>query len=263
MIEEFKIMAQRFIYPLFFMDDLGGYRFSSTMTFVKYKNENFSIFAAHALPPTETLINKIGALKIDGSFMPLSEITKLYTIDRSHDIVICNTTMAIEQKNYFDLDFNDSTTEFNTDAFGWIGFPKNKAKQQYHRTKSSAHHIASDVTELDDGSLKWSNANYLLIGVSLLSLSEVEIKGHFENKNVTYEKEGFKTQAYSLRGMSGGALFHGPNKIKTQYPTINDLYKFAGIGLEHHASDKIVKGASAQVIKNLIEELLTNQKAST
>jgi hypothetical protein len=58
MSEEYKAdpymrIAQRFIHTLFFKNSLGGYEFSSTVTFVKYRNEFFCIFAAHAIPENE------------------------------------------------------------------------------------------------------------------------------------------------------------------------------------------------------------------
>ena len=256
MVEHFKIHAQRHVYPLFIKDELGGYDFSSTLTFVKRKNEFFCIFAAHAIPKNENTLNNIGCLKVDGEFISLEDIAKFYKIYRSYDLVICCTKAPVDQKNYFDLDVEKSTTEFNEDAVAWVGFPKKKAKRKYHQTKASTEHVKQDVSTFEDGRLKWTNANYLLLGMLVINKSDVDIVAHFDDMNVTYEKEGFKEQAYSLKGMSGGALFHGPLKINTEKPMLSDFFKFAGIGLEHHASDKIVKGASAGLIADLIDQYL-------
>jgi hypothetical protein len=183
----------------------------------------------------------------------LSEVSKASKIYRENDIGICNTTGPFKHKHYFDLDAEESTTKFKVDAFGWIGFPKKKAKEQYHRTKASEEHVINDLSELEDGSLKWTNANFLCIGVELISETETEVFGHFDDKNVTYDQEGFKSKAYSLRGMSGGALFQGPDKINSEDPTLNDLYRFTGIGLHHRSNDKTVGGASRDLIMKLID----------
>lgn len=264
MNEEYKAdtymrMAQRFIQPLFFKDGCGGYNFSSTATFVKYRDEYFCVFAAHAVPLNETRLDNIGFLSTHGSFISLNEICKRSRIFKEHDIGICNTTAPFEHKNYFDLDAEESTTNFKSEAFGWIGFPKKKAKEKYHRTKASEEHITNDLSVLEDGTLKWTNARFLCLGVELIQETEDFIKGHFDNENVTYEQEGFKSKAYSLRGMSGGALFQGPDKINSENPTLNDFYKFAGIGLEHRTNEKTVGGASRHIVKTLISQLLSTE----
>lgn len=78
----------------------------------------------------------------------------------------------------------------------------------------------------------------------------------FDDKNVTYKKDGFKEQAYSLKGMSGGAFFHGPNSFVSKPQYLSDIFKFVGIELEHHAPNKIVKGASAELVTALIDAQL-------
>jgi hypothetical protein len=251
-------VAQRFIQPLFIKDGLGGYNFSSTVTLIKYRNEYFFVFAAHALSIGQESIDNIGFLLTDGSFLPMSEVSKRHKIFHEHDIGICNAIAQADGKNYFDLDVQNSTTEFKTEGFGWIGFPKKKAKEQYHNTKASPEHIKKELSELDDGVLKWNNARFLCMGIDFKEINETEIIGHFEDKNVNYEIEGFKQQAYSLRGMSGGALFFGPEKINSDQPALSDLYKFSGIGLEHNVKGKTVKGASRELIMRLIDQLLDN-----
>lgn len=249
-------MAQRHVHPLFIKDKLGGFDFSSTTTFIKRNNEYFCVFAAHALPLCEATLKNIGFLLTYGRFTSLGEVSKDYTIDRDNDLVICRTTGPFEHKNYFDLDTKEITTDFKDEAVGWLGFPKKKAKQKYHRTKATTDHVVQDISTFEDGRLKWTNANYLLIGMEVANITEREISAHFDDKKVDYEKEGYKEKAYSLKGMSGGALFHVSKNINSDTPLLSDFFKFAGIGLEHYDSDKIIKGASANLVVNLIDKHL-------
>lgn len=247
-------LAQRFIYPLFVKDGIGGYDFSSTVTFIKYRHEYFCVFAAHALPTREDSIENIGVLRTDGEFMPLSTVTKKFRISRDSDLVICNTIGCFDRKNYFELDSNFSSTEFKYDCFYWIGFPIKKAVQKYHKTKSSKEHIVKELTPLEDGFLKWNNAEFLLIEIESESKTNLEITGRFVNKNVTYKHEGFKQNGYALKGMSGGALFYAPKKV-SNVSSPNDLFCFAGIGLKY--AGNLAQGASRRLIMSLIDEVIS------
>ncbi|ELG4788185.1 TPA: hypothetical protein ACTGGT_003419 [Vibrio cholerae] len=256
MSDGFKVMAQRHVCPIFLKDELGGFEFSSTTTFIKRQNRYFCVFAGHAVPRGVDTLENIGVLKTDGSFVSLHEISTNYDIDRENDLVICETVAPFEQKNYFDLDVESTTTVFKEDGMGWIGFPKKKAKAKYHRSKASVEHVKADLDSFEDGRLKWTNANYLLLGVEKIQKEDNWVTAFFDDKNVTYEKDGFKEQAYSLKGMSGGAFFHGPSSFISEPQYLSDIFKFVGIGLEHHASDKVIKGASAELVKALIDAQL-------
>ncbi|MGJ3443081.1 hypothetical protein AAZU54_24175 [Pseudomonas sp. Je.1.5.c] len=251
-VDEFSLQAQRHIYPLYRKDGRGGYEFSSTMTFVKIKELYFCVFAAHALTLREDQLSEIGALKTDGSFMSLSDVSYFYKICRERDLCICATN-EFEYKNYFDLD-HESTTEF-VDDFGWIGFPKKKAIQSIHSSKSSSEKIREYLSEGVDGLKKWEHANFLLLGVEFESESEREVVGKHVNENVEYEHEGFKQKGYSLKGMSGGAFFKGPKKIHSDQPRLGDVFKFFGIGLEYK-NGILVKGASRHSVQEMINEML-------
>lgn len=254
-VNEYGLVAQRHIYPLYTSDGRGGYEFSSTMTFVKYKERSFCVFSAHAISPREESINNIGVLTINGDFMPLSSVSISYKICRNLDLVACQTIAPFEHKNYFDLDVLESTTEF-VDGFSWIGFPKKKATQTIHSSKASSEQIQRSYLEDGVAGLKkWKNAEFLLLDVEFKSETENEIMGVYVNKNVQYKNEGFKQQGYSLRGMSGGAFFKGPKKINTDSPRLSDIYNFVGIGLEY-IGDQLVKGASRRAVQELLEEVL-------
>ncbi|ALO34763.1 hypothetical protein CMT41_08585 [Colwellia sp. MT41] len=253
MSNEFEIMAQRHVCPIFLKDELGGFEFSSTTTFIKRQNKYFCVFAGHAVPRGVTTLENIGVLKTDGTFVSLNDISVNYFIDRDNDLVICETLAPFEQKNYFDLDTESTSTVFKEDGMGWIGFPKKKAKAKYHRTKASPEHVKADIDSFEDGRLKWTNANYLLLGVDQIRKEGHVVSAFFDDKNVTYDKDGFKEQAYSLKGMSGGALFHAPSSFTSNPQYLSDYFKFVGIGLEHHTSEKTIKGASSELVKELID----------
>lgn len=259
MTEEYKAneyyrQAQRFVYPLYKKDGMGGFSFSSTATFATYKGRFFCIFAAHALTADEETVENIGMLTTDGNFVPLSVSCKAYKIYRDHDIVICISDTPFEPRNHFNLAPRESATEFNTEGFGWIGFPQKKAVQTIHKSKASPDKIINHLSVASDGRPVWSNAKFLMIGAMLESKSESVIIGRFENVGVNYEYEGFKQQGYSPRGMSGGALFYGPKKFHSTPQSLEDLFLFAGIGLEY---DRIsIKGVPKERIISLIEEML-------
>lgn len=251
-VDDFALQAQRHIYPLYRKNGTGGYEFSSTMTFVKIEGQHFCVFAAHALSPREDHLDEIGVLRTDGEFMPLSSISRSHKICRERDLCACHT-QQIEHKNYFDLNFV-STTEF-VENFGWIGFPKKKAVQSIHRTKATKENVQKFLSDGVDGLKKWNNADFLLLGVELVSETENEVTGKHVNENVQYTHEGFKEQGYALKGMSGGGLFKGPKKIHSKEPVLSDIFQFFGIGLEYK-NGLIVKGASRKSVEELLRELL-------
>ncbi|HBC5557046.1 TPA: hypothetical protein KEU64_002310 [Proteus mirabilis] len=258
-VTEYELNAQRHVLPLYMKDGNDGYLFSSTMTLVRFMDQPFCIFASHALPRSGDALAQIGLLTTDGGFLPISEIEVAHKICRDRDLVAVKTINYIDYKHYFNLDSLGSTTDFS-ENFGWIGFPKKKAVQAINKSKASSEKIKEYLTEGTDGLKKWNNANFLLIGVKQLSESEIEITGTFDNTNVEYEHEGFKETGYSLKGMSGGALFRGPMKINTDSPDLEDFYDFAGIGLEY--TNNIVKGASKYAVKQLLSEVLAQPVGS-
>lgn len=249
--DRYEIQAQRHIYPLYMKDGVGGYQFSSTLTFITFRNMLFLVFAAHAIPPGVESIDEIGVLTTKGEFMSLSEVAVNFKIDRAKDLVAVLTTGAFEQKNYFDLDNDDSSSEFLED-FNWIGFPQKKAVKDIHRTKASSEKVQQYVQNGTDGQKKWTNAEFLLIGVKYINESNGVITGEYINKDVTYKHDGFKQQGYSLKGMSGGALFR-MSKITTAKEL--RLYYLAGIGLEYK-QNRLVKGASKASVKEFLSVFL-------
>lgn len=261
---EYYRQAQRFVYPLYKRDGMGGFSFSSTATFATYKGQFFCIFAAHALAADEATVENIGMLTTDGGFLALSASCQSHKVHRDHDIAICVSDTPFEPRNHFDLAPQGTTTEFNTDAFGWIGFPQKKAVQTIHSSKASPDKVIRHLSLASDGRHKWSNAKFLIVGAAVESKSERLITGKFENQSVNYEYEGLKQHGYSPRGMSGGALFHGPKKFHSTPQDLGDFFLFAGIGLEFDGSS--IKGAPKELIISLVEEMLaleTDQSDAT
>lgn len=253
-VNGYELQAQRHIYPLYMADGRGGYEFSSTLTFVRFRNEHFCVFAAHALPRSMDKLHQIGVLSTDGEFMALSTVEISHKICRDRDLCVCHTIGPFEHKNYFDLDVVESSTEF-FENFEWIGFPMKKAVQRIHSTKASSEKIRGYLTDGVEGLQKWTIAEFLLLGIEQKSVSQTEVTGLHINQNVDYTHEGFKQQGYSLKGMSGGALFRRPKKVITDSPRLSDIFQFVGIGLEYK-NGQLVKGASKSAVQKLLEELL-------
>jgi hypothetical protein len=249
---EFYRHAQRFVYPLYRRDGSGGFKFSSTTTFATYKGKFYCIFAAHALEGSQDTIENIGMLTIDGSFVPLSVSCESYRIYRDFDIVICVSSSPFEPRNHFNLAAHNSVVEFNMEVFSWIGFPQKKAIQTIHKSKASPDRVIEHLSVAGDGRHKWDNAKFLIAETSTVSKSEHLIIGEFKNQSVNYEYEGFKQQGYSLRGMSGGALFYRPKKIHSKPQGPEDFYLFAGIGLEYDGTS--IKGVPGELVIALIED---------
>lgn len=248
--------SQRFIQTLWIKDEIGGYKFSSTATFLKFRNNFFCIFAGHALPKNSTSLNNIGFLNIHGEFVSLSEITYRFRSYDNYDIVVCGLLGEESGKNYFDLSDDEVSSNFQNEMFNWIGFPYKKATSSYHRTKVEAGKISQDIVQLDDGTPFWKNAKFLIMEAKFLGDDGIHITGYSPSKNVTYEIEGFKENAYSPKGMSGGALFQSPKKEFNLTQPLNELFYFVGMGIEYE-NDKI-KGVSRNIILNLLEEFFTS-----
>lgn len=253
---EYQRMAQRFVYPIYTKDELGNFNFSSTMTYLKYKEIYFCVFAAHALNKNSN-IKSIGYLGTDGVFTSFGdiEVFRNYKVFQEHDIVVCNS-LPFELKNYFDLDNDNGQLNVNK-ILNWIGFPAKKAKE-YHRTKSSVEYIKKDISrsDLDDGVPKLENAEYLWLKGKIVTNNDIQISASFENKKVTYQHEGYKENGYSPKGMSGGALFFFKGNNSNSVIDINKMFKFAGIGLEYNG--KLIKGVSRKLMIKILDMYIEN-----
>ena len=250
-------LAQRFIYPLHRRDGLGGYEFSSTVTFARYKAHYLCIFAAHALAPREHNLKNIGLLTTTGEFIPLSDSCQSEHIFTGDDVAVGVSDAPFEGRNYFSLEEYKSKTQFVTDSFGWIGFPLKKAQKKIHSSKARPEDVLRSLTSDSDGQPVWEHANFLLIGAMIESKTCDKITGRHDNKNVEYRHEGFKAIGYSPKGMSGGALIQGPVKVAKEPEDAEDFWQFVGIGIEYDGS--IITGVTRERILELAQSVLDDQ----
>lgn len=58
--------------------------------------------------------------------------------------------------------------------------------------------------------------------------------------------------------MIGGAFFHGPKIFSSDPQCLEDVFLFAGIGLEYDGAS--IKGASTELIISLVEEALSTRE---
>ncbi len=249
--------AQRHLFPLYYKDELDNIHFSSTITLLTYKDNYFFIFAAHALTNNMKSLERFGIFRTDGTFNDIHTLCENFIIYQEEDIVICKMKEREYLKHYFDLEEDDDDIKFHNSFFAWIGFPIRKATKYYHNSMSSPENIKKTISILPDGIPKFNNAKYLIIYSKSSETLENKLTGYFDNKNVDYKYEGKKSQGYSLKGMSGGALYSIPEYIKSQEGlTNNDKFKFLGIGLEYNKNNQLIKGTPRHIIKSLINDFM-------
>jgi hypothetical protein len=229
---------------------MGGFNFSSTMTFVKCDGKHYAVFAAHAIENEEFGFDRIFIMTSDSNFVALSGLTESYKIFHSHDLVVCRLKHQIENRQSFNI--ANSVSERN--GFNWIGFPKKKAIEHYHKSKVKADAVPDQLVNVDGDIDMFVNAKYLVIGSKFHSRSETEIVGKFSLKNATYQIDGYKEKGYSPRGMSGGALFCIVKPLYEGGHGYNAFF-FVGIGLEYSEKTEILKGATRDIVASLIAEL--------
>lgn len=298
-IDNFSRVASRFIQPIYVADGLGGYKFSSTFTLVKYmfnNDENYHYFIIFAYHATEE-INKENAIKNplhgfyfldkDDKFISLEEKVKKFIVSEENDIVICKLFVLSKNTNYFNLNFyntwffhpivgknkivalkhvENKESFLNDSTLCWIGYPARNSVD-FHKTKSKPEKIKETYSIKPDiyGGVKSGSGKYLLIpGIVNFKDDGNNIIGDFNNKNITYFPSNKSVnKGYSLKGMSGGALFVQSkfyqdqinnlelNEIQENYEFI---YNFIGIGLEFSEKKGEIKGLSAGKIISLLEK---------
>lgn len=250
--------AQRFVLPLWIIDQQGGYKFSSTATFLEFENNFFCIFAHHAFIDAVSLDNIGFANFNDLSIHPLASMIADFRIHQEYDIVICSFPEKIQGKNYFNLsDDKSSLSTFEKDSFSWIGFPATKAINNFKKIWADGKIVPRVVH--DNGSVQWNDAKFRIIRATDLQDDDIYITGYSPTKNVNFKIEGQKSEAPLPEGMSGGALFQRPkdeDKIDLSEP-LNDLFYFRGMGIEY-SKKGIVKGVSRNKIIELLNDFLSS-----
>ncbi len=218
------------------------------MTFVTYENQYFCLLAYHSLPKGQKNIDGLGYFVTEGDFIELENDVTSYDICQEHDMVTCLLKEKYTDKNFFQLDVESVKQE----SVSWAGFPQKKAVTQYHRSKDLKQEIEQSLSSKEDGIPFSSIANFLIANGELKLTSKTIVSVGIENKNVTYRNEGFKKQAYSFRGMSGGAIF--VRSISRDPATIEN--NFVGIGLSYRKNtlEGVSKSKVTDVIKGLLQK---------
>ena len=248
--DNYDRQAQRFVIPLYIKDNLENYQYSSTGTFVKYNEHHYIIFAAHALEK-DISVNDIYTFAVDGTLHQIQEHSIGYQVFQEEDIVIVDHfNNAFEGKNYFNLNIK-SLIGFDKKHFAWTGFPTSRTKAKtIHRTKSKET-LEKEHIHSDENAIYFKNAKYFTILSRLINQNKNSIFGKYNRKDTNLKYQGNVSMAPHPRGMSGGAmyLFTKERKLKE---TLDDTFRFAGIGLEYKNNKNII-GISRNKIIELID----------
>lgn len=248
--DDYDRQKQRFIIPLYIKDKLGNYNYSSTGTFIKYKVNHYLVFASHALNDNLS-IEDIFLFNNEGNLEQIIKDSCGYKIFLEDDIVIVDYfNIAFNGKNYFNLNINN-LVGFNKNYFGWIGFPISKTKslaKVIHKTKSSET-LKKDFIHIDEKGTFFKNTEYFSIISRLMPSNKNTIQGKYDRRKVNLKYAGDISMGPHPKGMSGGAMYFFTKNERLK-DTLDDTFRFAGIGLEY--KDNIIKGIS----KDRIIELL-------
>lgn len=258
---DFERQAQRFIIPLYLKDELNNYHYSSTGTCVEYNAGFYLICAAHAVSDKENL-KDLHWLSPSGEMVGVLSQSLYYKVFREDDIIVIDYfNRSYEGKNYFNLNHQVNPFELKNyfiEGFYWIGFPSSRNKiKTISRTKSSNTLRESNV-HVDDSGTYMKNINYLMFrAIRVETSSSDEVKGRIQTKNLQFKYKPNKSDAPSLRGMSGGAFF---TTVRTttdhhEFESIEKSFLFLGIGVEH-SKENIVKGVSKKRLIEILDEYL-------
>ncbi|MBS7418655.1 hypothetical protein [Pseudomonas syringae] len=247
--DDYDRNAQRHVVPLYVKDNLGNYEFSSTATLAKYNGHHYFLFAAHALSEGVS-IDQVYTFMTDGSFYQLTKNAIGYKVFEKEDIAIVDSfNVAFEGKNYFNLNLS-GLSGFNKNHFAWIGFPASKSKsKKVHNTKSKESLAQQYVEAGDDGSY-FKNAKYFSICSRLISNNNAEITGKYVRQNTSLKYAGAVSTAPHPAGMSGGAMYFFSKNQKLK-ESIDDTFRFAGIGIEYRKDNTIIGVPKVKIIELL------------
>jgi hypothetical protein len=248
--DDYDRQAQRFVIPLYIKNNLENYQYSSTGTFVTYNEHHYIIFAAHALEK-DINVNDIYTFAVDGTLHKILENSIGYQVFQEEDIVIVDHfNNAFDGKNYFNLNI-DSLIGFDKKHFAWTGFPNSKTKAKIiHKTKSKEI-LEKEHIHSDDSAKYFKNTKYFTILSRLINQNKNFIFGKYNRKDTNLKYQGDVSMAPHPRGMSGGAMYFFTKERKLK-ETLDDTFRFAGIGLEYKNNKSII-GISRNKIIELID----------
>ncbi|SFC97366.1 hypothetical protein SAMN05660479_02853 [Microbulbifer thermotolerans] len=248
--DDYGRQSQRFVIPLYIKDELENYEYSSTATLVRYKGHHFIIFAAHALDSGVEFEN-VYTFGSDGDFHQIMSFAIGHQAFEEEDIVIVDCfNKVLENKNYFNLDIN-SMNGFDKKRFAWIGFPASKSKLKKVHKSSSKESLKNKFVYIDEGGSYFKNAKYFTIISKIVTNNKIQISGIYNRKGVNLRYQGDVSMGPHPQGMSGGAMYFFSNN-RTLKDSLDDSFRFAGIGIEYKKDNSII-GVSRPKIIELIE----------
>jgi hypothetical protein len=256
--DEYDRQSQRFVIPLHIKDELGNYYYSSTATLVKYNNNFYIIFAAHAMSKPQKLeLSDFHTFKIDGEFYKLTDISIDHKIFDSDDIVIVNcSNQMFDGKNYFNLN-KTSMLGFEKKYFAWTGFPASKSKAKTIHKSKSPDSLKNQYIYTDDTGIYYQSSSYFSIISKIKTKNKINITGAYDRKNTFLKYKGEVSQAPHPEGMSSGAMYFFPKDQKLK-ENLDDTFRFAGIGIEYKRDNTII-GVSKDRIIELLDKIETEQ----
>lgn len=247
--DNYDQQSQRFVIPLYIKDELDNYEFSSTGTLVKYKGHHYILFAAHALDGNANF-DKIHTFGVDGQFHPIKDFLIGHQIFKEQDIVIVDCfNQAIENKNYFNLE-KKSLLGFEKKAFAWTGFPASQSSSKKVHRSSTQETLKNKYVYIDESGSYFKNARYFTIISKIKTNNNIEITGKYERKNVNLKYQGDVSTGPHPKGMSGGAMYYFA-KNQVLKSSLDDTFRFAGIGIEYKKDNTIVGVPTVKIIEML------------
>ncbi len=249
--DDYGRQSQRFIIPLYIKDELENYEYSSTGTLVRYKGHHFIIFAAHALCGGAAF-ESVYAFGADGDFHQIKSFAIGHQVFEKEDIVIVDCfNRALENKNYFNIDIT-TMNGFDKKHFAWTGFPVSMSKSKKVHKSNSQETLKNKFVYIDESGRYFKNAKYFTIISKISSNNKIQISGTYDRKSVNLKYKGDVSMGPHPQGMSGGAMyFFSKNRILKA--SLDDTFRFAGIGIEYKKNKSIVGVPRLKIIE-LIEK---------
>jgi len=248
--DSYDRQTQRFVIPLYIKDNLGNYEYSSTGTLVKYNEHHYIIFAAHALSNILDISN-IYMFYNNATFEKVQELSIGHQVFDKDDIVIIDFfNNAFDGKNYYNLNINN-LYGFDKKHFAWTGFPVSKARKIHNKKPTDV--LQKDFTHSDNSGKYFTNIKYYTIVSKIISNNKDVIKGKYNRSNVNLKYKGDVPMATHPKGMSGGAMyfFSKGQKLKE---SLDDTFRFAGIGIEYHEKTNTIIGVSCDRIIQILDK---------
>ncbi|SRR3990167_2550273 len=239
--------SQRFVIPLYIKDELENYEYSSTGTLVRYKGHHFIIFAAHALG-CGAKFESVYTFGSDGEFHQIKSFAIGHQVFEQEDIVIVDCfNQVLESKNYFNLDVK-SMNGFDKRHFAWTGFPASKTKSKKVHKSNSQEVLKNKFVYVDESGSYFKNAKYFTIISEILIDNKIHISGTYDRKNANLKYQGDVSMGPHPQGMSGGAMYFF-SKNQTLKASLDDTFRFAGIGIEYKKDNSIIGVPRIKIIE--------------